>query len=58
MRGAAYYRCVHITARSAVAACLICALTKSAAADFDRATIPAAGSASPSGIRTLRTGPD
>ena len=34
MRGVAYYRCVHITARSAVAACLICALTKSAAADF------------------------
>ena len=34
MRGVAHYRCVHITARSAVAACLICALTKSAAADF------------------------
>jgi uncharacterized membrane protein len=34
MRGAAYHRCVHITAKSAVAACLICALTTSAAADF------------------------
>ena len=34
MRGAALYRCVHITASSAVAACLICILTKSAAADF------------------------
>jgi uncharacterized membrane protein len=34
MRGAAYYRCVHITARSALVACLICVLTKSATADF------------------------
>ena len=34
MRGAAYYRCLHITARSALAACIVCALTKSAAADF------------------------
>jgi len=34
MRRAAHHRCLHITATSAVAACLICALTKSAAADF------------------------
>jgi uncharacterized membrane protein len=34
MAGKAYQRCVLITARSAVAACLICVLTKSAAADF------------------------
>src|SRR5215469_17788883 len=34
MRGGAYRRCVRIIALSAVAACLICALTKSAAADF------------------------
>jgi uncharacterized membrane protein len=34
MRGAAYHRRLHVTARTAVAACLICALTKSAAADF------------------------
>jgi uncharacterized membrane protein len=34
MRGRAYHRCVNITATSAVAAWLICALAKSAAADF------------------------
>ena len=34
MSRAAYHPCAHITARSALAACLICVLTKSATADF------------------------